>query len=86
MAENADQVVQLARWGKGTINHVAYSPDDRRLAVASSLGIYLYDAESLAEVRFIQTEAWVNSVAFLPDGRSLASGSGDGTVKLWVIP
>jgi WD40 repeat protein len=26
----------------------------------------------------------VNSVAFSPNGKKLASGSGDGTVKLWV--
>jgi hypothetical protein len=82
---NANQVVQLARWGKGTVNQVVFSPDGRLLAVASSLGIYLYDAETLAEIRFIETDAWVLSVAFSPDGRLLASGSGDQTVKLWDV-
>lgn len=83
--ENASRVTQLARWGKGTVTQVAYSPDGRLLAVASSLGVYLYDAETLEEVRFIECDAWVYSVAFSPDGATLASGSGDGTVRLWGV-
>jgi len=35
--ENVDQVVQLARWGKGTVRQVLPSPDGKLLAVASSV-------------------------------------------------
>jgi len=83
--EDVSRVVPLARWGKGTVNEIAFSPDGRLLAVASSLGIYLYDAGTLEEVRFIQTDAWITSVAFSPDGERLASGSADRTVRLWRV-
>ena len=35
-----------ARLGKGSINDIAYSPDGTVLAVASSIGVWLYDASS----------------------------------------
>jgi WD40 repeat protein len=84
-AENAGQVVELARWGKGVISEVTYSPDGKLLAVATSIGIYLYDANTLDEVDYISSSSWVSSVAFSPDGGLLASGSGDGTVNLWRV-
>ena len=33
--------------------------------------------------RFIGHQGWVLSVSYSPDGKTLASGSSDGTVKLW---
>jgi DNA-binding beta-propeller fold protein YncE len=83
-AESAPQVAELARWGKGDdVLSVAFSPDGRLLAMASSLGVYLYDAETLAEVRFMPSDALVLSAAFSPDGQALASGSWDNTIRLW---
>ncbi|MFC1718635.1 hypothetical protein ACFL6S_33595 [Candidatus Poribacteria bacterium] len=41
------------------------------LAVATSSGIYLYDLFTHAEIRFLETGAWMNSSAFSPDGELL---------------
>ena len=83
--ENARNVTQLTRWGRGTPYAVAFAPDGKLLAVASGIGIYLYDAADLSEVRFIATDTALFSVAFAPDGRLLASGSLDKTIRLWDV-
>ena len=73
-----------ARLGKGTINDIAYSPDGTRLAVAGSVGIWIYDTAAYREVALLTGGATkISSIAFSPDGRTLASGSDDGTILLW---
>ncbi|MCY3553269.1 MAG: cohesin domain-containing protein [Candidatus Poribacteria bacterium] len=73
------------RLGKGWISgDIAYSPDGTRLAVSSSIGIWIYDANTYAEVAlFTEHTQPVNSVAYSPDGKMLVSGSADNTVRLW---
>ena len=76
----------IARLGKGWINEIAYSPDGSRLAVASRIGIWLYDTHTGAEVALLTghtDHSW--SVSFSPDSRTLASGSWDGTIRLWEV-
>ena len=73
-----------ARLGKGGISAVKYSPDGTRLAVAGSIGIWLYDAHTGAEVNLLTGHTrGVRSVSFSPDGGTLASGSADATIRLW---
>ncbi len=62
---------------------MAYSPDNQRLAVATSIGTWLYDVATAREVCLLPG-AWVGSVAFSPDGLTLAAGSSH-TITLWDV-
>ncbi len=75
----------VARFGKGWIKSISYSPDGTRLAVASSTGIWIYDADIGAELRLLAgNEGGTSSVVFSPDGKFLASG-GHGEILLWDV-
>ena len=71
-AANAADVVGVARWGHGLASSGRYSPDGRFLAVAASLGVYLYQAATLQLVRYIDTAVGATDVAFSPDNKLLA--------------
>src|SRR5262245_39917205 len=74
--DNAERVQQLAVLGRGTVQQLAWSPDGKALAVAGSLGVWLYDAAALdMSPRLLADQAGsMTSVAFSPDGKTLASG------------
>ena len=74
-----------ARLGKGRLSaHIAYSPNGDRLAVASSIGIWLYDTQTYQEVNLVAGHTGgVSSIVFSPDGRTLAGGGRDQTIWLW---
>ena len=80
----------IARFGKGVMGGsdraVAFSPDGKRLAIATGAGIWFYDAQTYREMALLtgHTEV-VRAVAFSPDGKTLASGARDATVKLWNV-
>jgi len=79
----------IARLVEGWINDVAFSPDGQYLALGTGSGVELRDAVSLELVRFFHDHTIrVISVAFSPDGSTLASCSGvlsDLTIKLWDV-
>ena len=76
----------VARLGKGEINEIQCSPDGARLAVLSTIGIWLYDTTTYRAVALLSVDTGrVYSVVFSPDGSMLAGGSEDGTVLLWKI-
>jgi WD40 repeat protein/tRNA A-37 threonylcarbamoyl transferase component Bud32 len=69
----------------GRVNSVAFSPDGRRLASASSDGtvkVWHVPGGKLG-VTFARHGDSVHGVAFSPDGKRLASAGHDRTVRLW---
>ena len=75
-----------ARFGKGGINAIQFSPDGTQLAVGTDIGVWLYDMET-GEEQFL-FEGMCQSLAFSPDGRFLANGGGKfrgQELQLWEI-
>ncbi len=71
------------RLGKGQIYDLKHSPNGDLIAVASSIGVWLYDAHSGKEIRLLQKHSYpVNSLAFSSNSKMLASGGSDG-IHLW---
>ena len=77
-----------ARLGKGWLSgNVVFSPDGSLLAVGSSIGVWLYNAHTGAEVTlFTGHTEFVTSITFSPDGDMLAGGGwNDNTIHLWDV-
>lgn len=81
--DNAARLQPVARWGQGIPQALAFSPAGNTLGLASTRGLYLYDGNSLAVVRAIETAGGYRSLAFSPDGSLVAAGSEEGKVLLW---
>ncbi len=88
----------ISRFGKGRFDTsdrvVDFSPDGRSLAVASSIGVWIYDVVTARELALLPKRpnvtwfSWYEpgaSVSFSPDGATLASGASDGTITLWDV-
>ena len=82
------------RLGKGKVSDIAFSPNGKHFAVASSIGIWIYDAHTYKEIA-LMTEDWENvspikmtKIIFSQDGNTLATisptyGSSAGD-RIWI--
>ena len=67
------------RLGKGQIKSYQFSPDNTRLAVMSSIGIWLYDVQTGKALKLLTEHA---DAVFSPDWQTFAKQNGK-TVELW---
>ena len=81
----------IARFGKGGIGQgdraIAFSPDGVHLAVATEIGVWIYDVKTARELAFFlgtEHSFLQGAVAFSPDGTELAAADAGG-VKLWDV-
>lgn len=81
---DVSRFVELAQQRLGSISDIAVRPDGQVLAVIVGLNVELYDAESLQHLAVLNEGARVlTALAWSPDGRQLALGAQDGTVRVW---
>ena len=72
------------RFGRGKINHVKYFHDGKRLAVVSSIGVWVYDSDTGEALDLlIEDPTPVTSIAFSPDGKLMATGNENNSIQIW---
>ena len=86
-----------ARLGKGWINDIKFSPDGDQLAVATTIGVWIYDVRTGKEVDFItdictnetklssESIGGANAISYSPDGTILAAAHWDRKIRLWDV-
>ena len=83
---NVPQLSASAVLGRGPINELTVSPNGEAVAVASSLGIWLYSLPSLEFAGLLENQgSGSETVAWSPNETKLASGNDDGLVQIWDI-
>ena len=60
----------------------SFSPDNHRLAAVNSAGVRVWDVETQNELLSLKG---MTSVQFSPDGRFLACGDAEGTIRVWNV-
>ncbi len=79
--DNAGQLQELIRLGRGSADFVAWSPDGANILVGGSLGVWQYDAtalDTMSEPTLINAGGEIDHFAVSPDGNTIAVIHSDG--------
>lgn len=76
----------IARFGRGSVRDMAFSPDGRYFAIASAIGLWLYELPTLSPIALWDTErGMTDTVTFSPDSRRIVSSTFVENVKVWEV-
>jgi WD40 repeat protein/serine/threonine protein kinase len=69
------------------LESILFTPDGKKVIAGGLDGTWIRDmGAGVSKERFLQQPATPLSMAVTPDGRTLATGNNDGTVRLWDLP
>ena len=75
-----------ARYGKGWVHDIKFSPYSDQLAVATTIGVWIYDVRTGNEqALFSGVMGGANAISYSPGGFMLAAAHKDKTVRLWDV-
>jgi WD40 repeat protein len=75
----------VAKLGRGAIRDIAWHPTQNVIAVATTTGLWFYDAQ-LQDLGFAATPEFITqTLAWSSDGHFLALGSDQGILQIWKI-
>ena len=74
----------INRLGKGWIRDIEFSPDGEHIAVATTIGIWIYNSHTgVIENQFEGFMGNANAISYSPDGQQLAAAHQDLTIRIW---
>ena len=74
------------RFGKGWIHDIEFSPYSDQLAVATTIGVWIYDSRTGEEqALFSGIMGGANAVSYSPSGLIIAAAHSDWTIRLWDV-
>ena len=83
---NADLTKSALTRTLGGVLSATFSPDGKLLATSTDNEIWLWSVANIKQILSCNGHtAWIQSLAFSPDGQILASGSNDQTIRLWNV-
>lgn len=72
------------RLGKGKVNDIKFSPDGTQFAVATTIGVWIYDAKTGAEISLFKGDRQdIKGIEFSADGHTLTGANSAGEISRW---
>ena len=76
----------IFRLGRGSVRDMAFSPDGQYFAVASAIGLWLYELPTLSPIALWDTErGMTGAISFSPDSQRIVTYTFSETIKIWDV-